>query len=584
MKHLITLIVSILLLSISVFPNTDQLVQRFTVSSSKGNIELWSKESKKWVSVKDFSQLTIGSTIAVRDTSELQITFEPAIFLTIRSNSIITLANLVKQPDKKIIRMSLKAQTGSANLQMQSLNKNTVLFSIETPSAVISMSNTDAEFSVTQDITMLQVLRGEARINHNSSDVKSLIFEGSKATIYAKRPVVEITSASENSTIPESPQGPTIAILSIQSSQKHNNNNVEQISDIVAEHYQNTSNAKVLYLDDIKRLLKSENVEGLINCFSDSCIAKISTLIGVDMVILGDIGQIGQSYVFSLRMIDALNNKTLKRITTSVDSNLGLILTKIPSMVGELVNVQKTVTNQPNYSDKNRSDNPKSIENIVWIKGGTFTMGMNDKQEYDALPTHKVTIKGFYMDIYEVTKEEFKRVMGTNPSSIRGCEKCPVDNVSWFDAMEYCKKVGKRLPTEAEWEYACRAGTTTDFHYGNTLSSEQANFDGREPYGGVPTGPFRAHPIPVGKYQPNDWGLYDMHGNVAEWCSDWYDPTYYGNSVEKQPAGPENGKLRVARGGSWNNQGTTLRCGKRTAYNPIMKLNTLGFRCVKDEY
>lgn len=174
--------------------------------------------------------------------------------------------------------------------------------------------------------------------------------------------------------------------------------------------------------------------------------------------------------------------------------------------------------------------------------------------------------------------------MGTNPSAIRGCPNCPVDNVTWFEASEYCRKVGKRLPTEAEWEYACRAGSSTIFHYGNTLSSEQANFDGRSPFGGVPQGSSKSHPMPVGNYQPNKWGLYDMHGNVAEWCSDWYDQVYYGNSDEKNPTGPQNGKLKVVRGGSWNNEGKSLHSAKRTAYNPSIRLNTLGFRCVKDEY
>lgn len=189
------------------------------------------------------------------------------------------------------------------------------------------------------------------------------------------------------------------------------------------------------------------------------------------------------------------------------------------------------------------------------------------------LPIHKVTLNGFYMDKYEVTKEEFEKVMGTNPSAIRGCQNCPVDNVTWVEASEYCRKAGKRLPTEAEWEYACRAGTSTPFHYGNTLSSEQANFDGKSPFGGVPQGPSKSHPVPVGLYQPNKWGLYDMHGNVAEWCSDWYDPVYYGNSEEKNPTGPRSGKLKAVRGGSWSNAGKTLRSAKRTAYNPSIRLN-----------
>lgn len=584
MKNQFFLIFMVLLCIFSDSAESNQTDQQFSISKYQGIIELWSKESMQWIPIKDFSKLEIGSTIAVRDNSELQITFEPAIFLTLQKNSILTLNNLSKQSDKKIIRMSLTLQSGTVSLRMQSISQNTLLFSLETPSAVFSMSNTDAEFFVNSDNTTVQVFRGEARLKHTTTEVKSLIYEGSKATVYATRPVVEITSANEtsNSSVDTS-KGPTIAILSIQSGKK-NDENVDRISDIVAQNYQQSSNAKVLYIDDIRNLLKTERLESLLNCFTDSCITKISSLVGVDMVILGNIGQIGQSYIFSLKMIDVLRDKTLKRVTATVDSNPGLILNKIPNMINELVYTQKEVSKKNNLIKTDTSHTLQFKELISWIKGDSFSMGMSDKEEYDALPVHKVTLNGFFMDKYEVTKEEFEKIMGTNPSAIRGCNQCPVDNVTWFEAAEYCKRVGKRLPTEAEWEYACRAGTTTYFHNGNTLSGEQANFDGKAPFGGVPQKPSKGRPVPVGQYQPNKWGLYDMHGNLAEWCSDWYDPTYYGNSAETNPPGPQNGKLKIARGGSWNNAGATLRSAKRTAYNPSIRLNTLGFRCVKDEY
>lgn len=583
MKQLLIL-QSIVLFSVSALSSApNQMLQQFSLSNHKGTIEIWSIESKQWTQLKDFSKLGIGSTIAVREHSELQITFEPAIFLTIKNNSILTINNLIKQPDKNIIRMSFTLQTGTTSLRMQSLASNTMLFSLETPSASINMNNTDAEIIVDRNTTTLQVFRGEARLKHTSAEVKSLVFEGSRATIHSNRPVVEITSATEIIKPDKATtKGPTIAILSIQSTKK-NDGNVEKISDIVAENYQRSSNARVLYLDDIRNLLKAERLEGLLNCFTDSCFARISSIVGVDMLILGNIGQVGQSYVFSLKMIDALREKTIKRISTSVDSNLGLVLHEIPKMVNELVTTQKELVSLEK-SSKSDSSLLKYKEKIVWIEGGSFKMGTIFKEEFDALPVHKVTLNGFYMDKYEVTKEEFEQVMGTNPSAIRGCPNCPVDNVTWFEASEYCRKVGKRLPTEAEWEYACRAGSSTIFHYGNTLSSEQANFDGRSPFGGVPQGSSKSHPMPVGNYQPNKWGLYDMHGNVAEWCSDWYDQVYYGNSDEKNPTGPQNGKLKVVRGGSWNNEGKSLHSAKRTAYNPSIRLNTLGFRCVKDEY
>ena len=153
-----------------------------------------------------------------------------------------------------------------------------------------------------------------------------------------------------------------------------NDGNVEKISDIVAENYQRSSNARVLYLDDIRNLLKAERLEGLLNCFTDSCIARISSIVGVDMLILGNIGQVGQSYVFSLKMIDALREKTIKRISTSVDSNLGLVLHEIPKMVNELVTTQKELVSLEK-SSKSDSSLLKYKEKIVWIEGGSFKMG-----------------------------------------------------------------------------------------------------------------------------------------------------------------------------------------------------------------
>ena len=156
--------------------------------------------------------------------------------------------------------------------------------------------------------------------------------------------------------------------------------------------------------------------------------------------------------------------------------------------------------------------------------------------------------------------------------------------MSWLEAQEYCSKAGKRLPTEAEWEHACRGGTKTQFYYGNSIQSEKANFNGQYPYGNVRKGAFRQKPLPVGSYEPNAWNLYDMHGNIAEWCSDWYDVAYYGNSDEKNPKGPKEGQFKVVRGGSWKGNGASLRSANRISYSPSIRLNTIGFRCAKDSY
>src|SRR5439155_4637596 len=192
-------------------------------------------------------------------------------------------------------------------------------------------------------------------------------------------------------------------------------------------------------------------------------------------------------------------------------------------------------------------DRDKMITNVIGMKltlipAGKFLMGSAaDEAERDADEwQHEVTItKPFYMGVHEVTQGEYERVMGKNVAFFNakngGSPEHPVEQVLWPEAADFCKKLSElpeekkagrmyRLPTEAEWEYACRAGTRTVFHFGDSLSSTQANFNGRYGYGGAEAGPYLHKTAKVGSYQPNAFGLHDMHGNVAEWCWDWYDP------------------------------------------------------------
>jgi serine/threonine-protein kinase len=244
---------------------------------------------------------------------------------------------------------------------------------------------------------------------------------------------------------------------------------------------------------------------------------------------------------------------------------------------------------------------------LVKIPAGTFTMG-SPRQEAGRAPDedqHEVKIsRSFWMGAYPVTQAEYEKVMGSNPSFFTATgagkdrvkdldtRRLPVEQVSWTDAVEFCrrlsalpeeKKAGRtyRLPTEAEWEYACRgkSGTYQVFHTGNTLTSDDANFDGNNPLPqDAKKGPYLQRTSLVGSYKPNAFGLYDMHGNVWQWCQDWLGP--YDASRRIDPMGPDRGNIRVWRGGSWNLSAANCRSASRHADGPETRYPISGFRVV----
>jgi formylglycine-generating enzyme required for sulfatase activity len=226
---------------------------------------------------------------------------------------------------------------------------------------------------------------------------------------------------------------------------------------------------------------------------------------------------------------------------------------------------------------------------LVRIPAGEFMMGSPSgeaRRDDEEGPRHRVRItRPFYMGKYEVTQEQYEAMMGEHPARFNGA-KNPVERVSWNDASEFCRRLSARtgrdvrLPTEAEWEYACRAGTTTPFHFGSTINTSQANYDGNYTYGSGPKGVYRKKAVPVGSFPPNAWGLYDMHGNVWEWCADWYDSDYYARSPTADPKGPSHGEGRVLRGGSWYSYPWGCRSASRHGLSPTFTNYGDGFRVV----
>ena len=220
---------------------------------------------------------------------------------------------------------------------------------------------------------------------------------------------------------------------------------------------------------------------------------------------------------------------------------------------------------------------------MVRIPAGSFEMGSNDGGD-DEKPVHTVQISSFYMDKYEVTNGEYKKCVDAGscraPSASKSYTRSsyygdstydnyPVINVSWDDAKKYCQWKGKRLPTEAEWEYAARGGLSgARYPNGDNISQSEANYSGSDT-------------VKVGSYSPNGYGLYDMAGNVWEWTNDWYEDNYYKSSPPRDPQGPSNGEYRVVRGGSWGSNTITIRVSFRGRFSAALWNDDYGFRCAR---
>ena len=211
---------------------------------------------------------------------------------------------------------------------------------------------------------------------------------------------------------------------------------------------------------------------------------------------------------------------------------------------------------------------------MVLIPEGEFLMGSPEGEGgADEQPRHPVYLNSFYMDKYEVTVAQYKKYCQTIGITMPeqphwSSDKHPVVNVFWDDATAYAKYYGKEVPTEAQWEKACRAGTKTKYAFGDVLDASMAKFDSGD------------GAVPVGSYKPNGYGLYDMHGNVGEWCSDWYREDYYKNSLNKNPQGPNFGSVRVLRGGGWVSYDDGCRSAYRKWSSPGLRDFSSGFRCV----
>lgn len=315
--------------------------------------------------------------------------------------------------------------------------------------------------------------------------------------------------------------------------------------------------------------------------------------------------------------------------TAAAEPMAGVISTQLAAPQEHAV-TEQSPTAEPKVSPEQRAAAEKlgmpvvitnSIQmKLVLIPAGEFLMGSPTGEEgrgEDEGPQHSVRItQSFYLGVHEVTVGQFRQFVeatdyraeakrageggwvwtgkeweGIKPEFIwrnigdPKLDEYPVVNASWNDAVAYCQwlsvKEGRsyRLPTEAEWEYACRALSTTPFHWGTALNGMEANCNGYCPYGTSEKGRYLVRRTRVGSYAPNNFGLFDMHGNVWEWCQDWHDARYYANSPIEDPPGPATGSYRVLRGGSWDASASDCRSACRSCSDPVYRANSwLGFR------
>ncbi|MEG3978090.1 formylglycine-generating enzyme family protein [Microcoleus sp. herbarium8] len=222
---------------------------------------------------------------------------------------------------------------------------------------------------------------------------------------------------------------------------------------------------------------------------------------------------------------------------------------------------------------------------MVYIPAGTFQMGSSESSSEQ--PVHQVTVQPFYLGKYPITQAQWETVMGNNPSNFKGAKR-PVEQVSWDAAVQFCQKLSEktgktyRLPSEAEWEYACRARTSTPFYFGDTITPDLVNYDGNNPYGSAPNGLFRRETTDVGSFPPNSFGLYDMHGNVWEWCSGEHH-RYSSNILIDNISDEVSSETciyneRAIRGGSWSNAAFICHSAKSTYISPDIRNHCVGFR------
>jgi len=341
------------------------------------------------------------------------------------------------------------------------------------------------------------------------------------------------------------------------------------VSDLLRTGLVNTEKFNVVDRANMQQILAEQKFQ-ITGCTSQECAVQMGKLLNVQLIVTGAVTKLGGLYVVTAGMVEVGTSKIIK--SGKVTSNS---IEELVNKAEELDLVLANIDRVKDKTEKIMDITGKDGVEMVLIPAGEFMMGL-DSGDSDERPFHKVYLDTYYIDKYEVTFEQYDKFCeatdrGKPGDNDWGRGNMPVINVTWNDAVAYAEWAGKRLPTEAEWEKACRAGSTGKYCFGD---SESELGDYAWYYGNSGN---KTHP--VGQKKPNKWRIYDMHGNVWEWCSDWYKKNYYKNSPYKNPKGPDSGSVHVLRSGGCFTYANTCHSAFRGWSSPVNSGILGGFRC-----
>lgn len=393
-----------------------------------------------------------------------------------------------------------------------------------------------------------------------------------------------------------------VAVMDLKPNFGVKNSVAETFSDQLRDEIRETGNYEVPSRRSLQKLAKKGGITDRLTSEDNQCLIAFGRATATRYVIVGSISKSKPgsplSFTVDVRLLDTAGSgagvvsRVSKKFDTEEELEKGAkpVAVRIMAKTGP-TEVTSTLLPRIAKQDFKSETNTNTFGmKFVSIPAGTFMMGspVDEPGRADDEGLHRVTIsKPFYIQTTEVTQAQWKNVMGDEPSNFRDCGDCPVELVSWEEAQKFIQRLNQvegtekyRLPTEAEWEYASRAGTATPFHTGYCISTDQANYDGNKPISCCPSGKNRQKPAKAGGLPPNPWGVYDMNGNVWEWCQDWKGAYPTGHVTD--PKGPSSGNARVLRGGSWLDDAKNLRSARRFSYPPNYHDYDIGLRVVKD--